>query len=72
MGVKSYVSKNGETFWAASAYARSRANPAIKIEKEKTGFGSEREAQAIFKQLNRECEREVLLKEAQGSQLVST
>lgn len=67
MGIKSYISKNGETLWAASAYARSRANPGIKIEKERTGFASQREAQSVFKQLERECEREVLLKEAHGS-----
>ena len=67
MGVKSYIGKNGETLWAASAYARSRAVPGIKIEKERTGFGSQREAQGVCKQLERECEREVLIKEAQGS-----
>lgn len=67
MGVKSYVSKSGETLWVASAYARSRLVPAIKIEKERTGLSSQREAQSIFRQLERECEREVLLKEAHGS-----
>ena len=67
MGVKSYIGKSGETLWAASAYARSRVLPALKIEKERTGFTSEREAQSIFKQLDRECEREVLKKEAHGS-----
>jgi integrase len=67
MGVKSYIGKKGETLWAASAYARSRANPGIKVEKERTGFGSQREAQGVCKQLERECEREVLVKEAHGS-----
>ena len=67
MGVKSYIGRNGKILWAASAYARSRAIPALKIEKERTGFSSEREAQSIFKQLHRECEREVLVKEAHGS-----
>jgi hypothetical protein len=67
MGVKSYIGKNGETLWAASAYSRSRALPALKIEKQRTGFSSEREAQIVCKQLNRECEREILAKEAQGS-----
>lgn len=67
MGVKSYVSKNGELLWSASAYARSQKNPGIKIEKQKTGFLTEREALSAFKLLDRECEREVLLKETSGS-----
>jgi integrase len=67
MGVKSYIGKNGETFWAAAAYARSGLSPGLKVEKERTGFKNEREAQSIFKQLGRECEREVLIREAQGS-----
>ena len=47
--------------------SRSRALPALKIEKQRTGFSSEREAQIVCKQLNRDCEREILVKEAQGS-----
>lgn len=67
MAVKSYVGKNGEMLWVASAYSRSRENPGIKVEKEKTALKSEKEALTLFKQLQKECEREVLLKESQGS-----
>jgi integrase len=67
MGAKSYVGKSGETLWLAEAYSRSRDFPGIKVEKEKKGFLSEREALVVFKQLQRECERGVLKKEAQGS-----
>ncbi len=67
MGVKSYVGKNGEVLWLAEAYSRSRDFPGLKVEKERKGFASEREALGIFKQLQRECERDILVKEAQGS-----
>ncbi len=42
MGVKSYVGKNGETLWLASAYARSRIILGMKVEKEKAGLATER------------------------------
>lgn len=67
MGVKSYVGKSGEVLWTAQAYSRSRDFPGIKVEKERTGFTSEREALGVFKQLQRECERDVLQRETQGS-----
>ncbi len=67
MGVKSYVGKNGEMLWTAFAYSRSQALPGLKIEKERSGLATEREAQTILKQIQRECEREILLREAQGS-----
>ena len=68
MGVKSYLGKNGETLWSASAYARSKINPEIKkVEREKAGFRNEREAKSVFKELERECQREILIKESQGS-----
>ncbi|MGK5085744.1 site-specific integrase [Bdellovibrionota bacterium FG-1] len=67
MGVKSYVGKNGETLWQVFAYARGQMNSGIKVEKTKTGFANEREAQRMFKELQRECERDVLNRESQGS-----
>jgi len=67
MAAKSYVGKNGETLWEVFAYARGELNSGIKVEKTKTGVKTEREAQRLFKELQRECEREVLIKEAQGS-----
>ena len=67
MGVKSYVGNQGKPQWSAFAYSRSRVVAGLKIEKERTGIDSEREAQTVYKQLQRECEREVLLKETQGS-----
>jgi integrase len=67
MAVKSYVGKNGETLWEVFAYARGALNSGIKVEKTKTGVKSERDAQRLHKELQRDCEREVLIKEAQGS-----
>ena len=63
MAAKSYVGKNGETLWEVFAYARGELNSGIKVEKTKTGVKTEREAQRLFKELQRECEREVLIKQ---------
>ena len=67
MGVKSYVGKNGENLWEVFAYARGEVGSGVKVEKTKTGITNEHTALRLYKGLQRECEREVLSKEAKGS-----
>ena len=67
MAVTSYIGKNEETLWKVSAQARSEINLSIRVQKAKFGIISEREANKLDRELQRECEREVLMKEAQGS-----
>ncbi len=67
MAVTSYLGKLGETLWKVSVCVRSSANPGIRIQKAKFAVVTEREALREESRLERECEREVLLKEAQGS-----
>ena len=67
MAITSYQGKNGEPLWKVAVQARSEIKPSIRIQKAKFGITSEREAAKIDKDLQRECEREVLKKETQGS-----
>ncbi len=67
MAITSYPGKNGETLWKVSASSRSSLDLSIRVQKAKFGFASEREATREQVKLLRECEREVLSREAQGS-----
>ncbi len=67
MAVTSYVGKNGESLWKVATQTRSETNLSIRVQKSKFAITSEREAIRVDKDLQRECEREVLVKEAQGS-----
>lgn len=67
MAVTSYLGKNGATLWKVSVSVRSSKDPSIRVQKAKFGFQTEREAEREESKLLRVCEREVLLKETQGS-----
>jgi hypothetical protein len=67
MAVTSYFGKNAETQWKVSASSRSNLDLSIRVQKAKFGFATEREAEREETKLLRECEREVLSREAQGS-----
>lgn len=67
MSVTSYLSNTGETLWKASATVRSNKNISIRVQKAKFAIKSEWEAKREETRLIRECEREVALRENQGS-----
>ncbi|MGZ6370720.1 MAG: tyrosine-type recombinase/integrase [Bdellovibrionota bacterium] len=67
MAVTSYLGKNSETLWKVSASSRSAVDLSVRVQKAKFGFATEREAEREETKLLRECEREVLSREAQGS-----
>lgn len=67
MAVTSYLGKNGETLWKVAVSARSTSDFSIRVQKAKFGFATAREAEREESKLLRECEREVLSREAQGS-----
>lgn len=67
MSVTSYVSNTGEVIWKASATVRSSKNIFIRVQKAKFAIKSEWEAKREETRLIRECEREVSLRENQGS-----
>ena len=67
MSVTSYVSNTGETLWKASATVRSEKNISVRVQKAKFAILTEREANREETRLIRECEREVSLRENQGS-----
>lgn len=67
MSVTSYLSNTGEALWKASATVRSNRNISIRVQKAKFAIKSEWEAKREETRLIRECEREVALRENQGS-----
>lgn len=67
MAIVSYLGKNGDTLWKASASVRSSKDPSIRVQKAKFGFQTEAEARKEESKLLRICEREVLIKETQGA-----
>ncbi len=67
MSVTSYVSNTGEMLWKASATVRSEKNISVRVQKAKFAILTEREAKREETRLIRECEREVSLRENQGS-----
>jgi integrase len=67
MAVTSYLGKNSETLWKVSASSRSTRDLSIRVQKAKFGFATEREAEREASRLLRECEREVIARETQGS-----
>ncbi len=67
MSVTSYVSDTGETLWKASATVRSSKNISVRVQKAKFAITTERDAKREETRLIRECEREVSLRENQGS-----
>jgi len=67
MAVSSYVLPTGETLWKASACVRSLKKSSIRIQKAKFALKSKWEADREETRLIRECEREVSLREDQGS-----
>lgn len=67
MAVTSYLGKNGSSLWKVSVSIRSQSDPSIRVQKAKFGFKTELEARKEESKLLRECERNVLIKETQGS-----
>jgi integrase len=67
MAVTSYQSPSGQTLWKASVCVRSETKASIRVQKAKFAIKSEWEARREETRLIRECEREVHLRESQGS-----
>jgi hypothetical protein len=55
------------SLWKVSVSIRSQSDPSIRVQKAKFGFKTELEARKEESKLLRECERNVLIKETQGS-----
>ena len=68
MAVNSYAADNGETLWRVYVNVRSKTSSAIRAQRKLGGFKTQREAEREEIKLIRECEREILEKEAQGSE----
>ena len=67
MAVTSYLGKENKPLWKVAVSARSALDPSIRVQKAKFGFATEREAAREEMKLLRECEREIITREAQGS-----
>ncbi len=67
MAISSYVSDVGETLWKVYVNVRSKTHAAIRTQRRLAGCKTQREAEREETKLIRECERELLEKEAQGS-----
>jgi len=67
MAITSYQSKIGEMLFKVSVTVRSSKNLSIRVQKAKFAIKSEWEAKREETRLIRECEREVALRENQGS-----
>lgn len=68
MSVTSYTADNGETLWRVYVNVRSKTHPGTRAQRKLVGFKTQREAEREEIKLIRECEREIIEKEAQGSQ----
>ncbi len=63
--VKKYVDRNGNEFWQAYVNVRAK-NSQLRVQRRVVGIKTEVEAKKTELQLLRECERELLNKEAKG------
>lgn len=68
MAVKSYVDENGATLWKVYVNIRSKSQSGKRTQRKLMGIKTEREAEREEIKLIRECEREIIEKEAQGSE----
>lgn len=67
MAVMEYQSDSGETLWKAYAWYRSKVDPSIRVQRWKFGCKTQKHAEREEVKLVRECQLEVLNKEAHGS-----
>ena len=67
MAVSQYLNETGETRFKVYVNTRSKTTPALRAQRRASGFKTEKEAGREETKLVRECEREILEKESQGS-----
>lgn len=67
MAVYQYQTEAGESFWKVYVNVRSKVSPGLRAQRRIAGLKSQREAEREELRLVRECEREILEKESQGS-----
>ena len=67
MAISNYVSETGETLWKVYVNVRSKTHSAIRAQRRLAGCKTQKEAEREETKLIRECERELLEKEAKGS-----
>jgi len=67
MAISHYKTDDGETLWKVYVNIRSKTNAAIRAQRRIAGVMTLKEAQKEETKLIRECEREILEKENQGS-----
>ncbi len=65
MGIKTYT-QNGEQLYKISLELRSKADPSIRIQKERKGFKNETEAIKALKNLKDEVQKEIYRREQSG------
>ena len=66
MAVIEYKNENGQTFWKAYVSVKSKVKPAIRVQKWKFNIKTRKQAEREEVNLLRECQTEILKKEAQG------
>lgn len=67
MAVSAYATDGGETLWRVYVNVRSKTSSVNRAQRKLLGLKTQREAEREETRLIRECEREILEKEAQGS-----
>ena len=67
MAIKEYQSDTGETLWKAYICVRGKGNPPVRVQRWKFGCKTLKQAEREELKLMRECQSEVLTKEAKGS-----